>query len=149
MILKKTRRCLLTSYHTFVQTHAGFIIALAIGFFALISSFKDFLNYGFFGIVAFIALNTGIFLISGFMVLRIVYWTLWASSTISIPMETAIINFNKQNAKFKNPYYVRAPNTQIIQVGIMVQLKKQMEDEEIGFIQKRAIKTAGKSFDPP
>jgi hypothetical protein len=143
---EETRRCLLSSYHSYVQTHAGYIIALLIGIFASIASFQDFFNYGFYGVFAFVILNVVIFLMSGFMSLRIVYWSLLASNTIGIPMENAIENFNKQNSIYNKPYYNRAPNTQIIQAGINQQLRENIKNKEISRLQKWAIKTAGKSF---
>jgi hypothetical protein len=38
---EETRRCLLTSYYSYVQTHAGYIIALIIGFVAIIATFES------------------------------------------------------------------------------------------------------------
>lgn len=43
---EESRRCLFTSYHSYVQTHAGYIIALTMGFFTVISAFDKFLSNG-------------------------------------------------------------------------------------------------------
>lgn len=149
---EETRRCLLNNYHSYVQTHAGYLIALIIGFFAVISAFKDFFSSEAFGIlwlcgipisIPFYAIIITISVVSGYAVLRIIYWSTWASQAIIIPVDEAIQYFNEENKK-EHRYLTKAPNTVVIQWGIKHIIK--MNLDKFGFFRKRAMKTARKSF---
>ena len=142
---EESRRCLLNNYHSYVQTHAGYLIALIIGLFAIVATFKDFFVNGFIGLLAFLGLTGSILLVSAFMGLRIIYWSSWASAAITIPIEKAVRYFNEDN-KIEKTYLTRAPNTQIIQLGIRDAIKQNIARKEISRIRKLAIKTARKSF---
>ena len=137
---EETRRCLLNSYHSYVQTHAGYIIALIIGASTVIYSFNAFRGIGIFGTIAFIALILAILGVSGFIGLRIVYWTLWASVAITLTMDKAINYFNDTN----KTYTSKAPNTAIIQNAIDREIH--VENDLLPWYKKLALKTAGKSF---
>lgn len=109
---EETRRCMLTSHHSYVQTHAGYIIALIIGFSAIVSTFESFIkSTG--GTIVFIILILSIIGASAFMTLRIFYWTIYANLTMAIPIDMAFEFFNNNN---KTVY--KAPNTVIIQTAV-------------------------------
>ena len=142
---EESRRCLLNNYHSYVQTHAGYLIALILGLFAVIATFKDFLAAGLTGQIAILGLIGSIVIASAFMGLRIIYWSSWASGAITITEDNAIRYFNDEN-KIEKTYLTKAPNTHIIQCGIKYAIKQNIAKNEISFIRKLAIKTARKSF---
>ncbi len=83
---EESRRCLLNVYHSYVQNHAGFAIAVIIGAFTLLSSWNSFFGtnktalspYIFFSLIS--ALGS-----AGFYVLiRTMYWTNYAGCLTSI-----------------------------------------------------------------
>jgi hypothetical protein len=123
---EESRRCLLTSYHSYVQTHAGYIIGLIIGLFAVIATFHDFLINGFWGTFAFIFLILAILGTSAYMTLRIFYWTAYANVANGISIDNALDYFNNYNKNKKDKklvYFSKAPNTAIIQHAIVEQLQ--------------------------
>jgi hypothetical protein len=139
---EETRRCLLSSYHTYIQTHAGIIIALLIGFFTVISSFDAFLKNGFWQIQTFlfIGLIVGIIIAVAYMLLRIVYWVILVNVAITIPIDSVLDHFNK----FNKTYSSKAPNTNIITHAICEKIK--FEKNKMPCYKKLALKTAGKRF---
>jgi len=141
---EETRRCLLNSYHTYTQTHAGIIIALLIGLFTIISAFEAFLKNGFWQIqtFAFIGLIVGILIAIAFMFLRIVYWVTWANVAITIPIDSALNYFNNANKTYSS----KAPNTNIITQAIREQIKYDITQGKLFYYKKLALKTARKSF---
>jgi hypothetical protein len=118
---EETRRCLLNSYHSYVQTHAAYMIALVIGLLTLISSFAAFFK-SFYWIIAFLYLVAGILL--AYVILRTTYWTYYASKAITLTLDDAIMLFNKHNKhryESKKPYYPKTKNppyTAILQIAI-------------------------------
>jgi len=139
-----SRRCLMNSYHSYVQTHAGYIIALTIGLFTIISASETFLKYGFWQVqaFAFYSLIAGILFGIVVMFLRIVYWTLWANVAITIPISKALEYFNNSN----KIYSTKAANTAIIQSAIREQILQTIEEKKLLWYEKLAIKIAGRSF---
>ena len=130
---EETRRCLLTSYHFFVQTHAGYIIALIIGASVIISTFDVFFKSTL-GIIFFILLLVGISIMTVLMFARIVYWTLLASVAITLTMDKAIIYFNDTN----KTYTSKAPNTAIIQNAIDEQINYQIRHRNLTWYKRWA-----------
>jgi hypothetical protein len=118
---------------------------LIIGLFALISTFKSFFGYGSWGIGVFCFLIFLIVMASGFMGFRIIYWSILASAAITIPIAQAIDCFNEYNRAGK-AYLTKAPNTEIIQMGIKKVIQKDLDENIYPFWKRWAIKTAGKSF---
>jgi hypothetical protein len=129
---EETRRCLLTSYHSYVQIHSGYVITLIIGLATFIPTviftfgtlFKSLV-----GIFAFGFLIAGIVIMFAFMVymvLRIFYWTIYANVALSLPIDKALENFNdfinknknkalnRKNKYGKYDFSYKAPNTSII-----------------------------------
>jgi hypothetical protein len=118
---EETRRCLLNSYHSYVQTHAGYIIALVIGLFSLISRFDAFIKSDGWT-VAFVVLVIATILVALYMVCRIFYWTSYATHALFMPIDEAIRLFKEHNRKpdVKTPYLEEspAPYTAILQMAI-------------------------------
>jgi hypothetical protein len=137
-----SRRCLLNSYHSYVQTHAGYIIALIIGFIAIIATFESFIKSNV-GTFAFIFLIIAIVGTSAFFTLRIFYWTLMVNVAISIPIDTALGYFNDAN----KTYSCKAPNTVIIEVAIDKQLKLDIQAGSMPWYKRWAYKIARISFE--
>ena len=124
-----TRRCLLNSYHSYVQTHAGYLIALIIGFLAIIATFESFFKT-LVGIGFFIFLILALFGTSVFMALRIVYWTYYANVTLTITFGHTIQLFNDYNSSIDLPYKEKAPNTAIIQLAIFQGISKAKKEKK-------------------
>jgi len=140
-----TRKCLLNSYHSYVQTHAGYIIGLIIGASAVIYSFNALHAIGVWGIFAFVALILVILGASLFFALRIFYWTLWANVAIIIPIGEALEYFNNRKITNKDieniDYLYKAPNTNIIQIAINGRLNYEVEKHLLPWYKKLALKT--------
>lgn len=91
---EETRRCLLSSYNSSIQNHAGLLIAFTIGLFELLANWQNFLySNGFWFYAAFatfwilLAVAVGGFM---FTLLRIVYWTTFANFALSVSMAQSI-----------------------------------------------------------
>lgn len=121
---EEARRCLLNSYHSYVQNHAGYVIALVIGLLALISNYDSFLKtgsvivFGFF--CFFIMLIVGAFF---YMVRRIQYWTSFADLALCLTLDDVILFFNYRNSTWPNPYLTEAPHLAILQLAIYQRLR--------------------------
>jgi len=158
---EETRRCLLNSYNSYVQTHAGYIISLIVGltvFIATVISTSNTILKSIGGTITFSILIIGIvvFIISIFyMSLRIVYWTLWASVALTIPEEKVFYHFNTRKISIpidkthdyfntindeNRDYFSKAPNTDIIQVAIGRQLYD-FDKVKLPWYKKLALKT--------
>ncbi|MGD0406919.1 MAG: hypothetical protein ABSB10_09755 [Candidatus Bathyarchaeia archaeon] len=123
---EETRRCLLNSYNANVQAHAGYIIALMIGFFAIITTFESFIKIiG--GTIVFSILIIVIIVPSILITVRMYYWTIYVNTAILIPFDTALDYFNKYN-NIKKSYYCKAPNTAIITCAIEKQIRYNFEN---------------------
>jgi hypothetical protein len=100
--IEADRRTLLKLYHSNTQTHAGYLIAIIIGFLTLISKWKDFVKtdftsiqfalttiifYGFVGLL----LGLGVFTVS-----RIYYWTSFANTAYYVTAEN-IEDYNSRH----------------------------------------------------
>jgi len=94
---EKDRHCLLEIYHSKIQTHAGYIIAIAIGSFALLSSQK----YLFPVIVVDVILSLLLGLVA-YQFFRINYWTKLSNYVIKAQLtetETFYSNYCSQIEK--------------------------------------------------
>jgi hypothetical protein len=127
-LFEETRRCLLNSYHSYVQSHAGYMIALIIGFIALFASVETFWK-DIYGIIAFLVLVGFIVAGSIFDYLRIAYWSALVSNTIVVIREQAVQIFNETNPKSANPYFEEAPYTAILQNAVIHLLQESACDE--------------------
>ena len=135
-----TRRCLLNSYHSYVQTHGGYIIALLIGLFAVIATFHDFLVNGFWGSFAFIFLILAILVATTLMAVRVIYWTFYTNIVLTIPIGEAIRLFNDYNKlNTTRSYKEKAPNTAIIQLAIFQSALEAIENNGFSRFQKGAM----------
>lgn len=102
--LEDARKFLLKSYHSYVQTHAGYIIAIMLGFFALISGFDTFSKiYG--GTIFFIILMIALVKLGAFMILRITYWTCYTNYATNLTLKDVIYFFNEFNSPKKYPFW--------------------------------------------
>jgi hypothetical protein len=135
---EETRRCLLNSYHSYVQTHAGYIIALIIGLSAIISTFDFFIKTlgGTLGFIFLVFIAIPILTI--IMFLRITFWTIFANYAISMPMDKIVANFNEYHIKYLEN--APAPNTAVIQFAILKEIGKNLNN--MPFLDKCAVKIA-------
>jgi len=140
---EETRRCLLNTYHSYVQNHVGYMIAIVIGFVGLVLSSENFFknihsNYIF--MIPIVIIFVGI---AFYDFLRINYWTYYVSVAISIPKNLAIDFFNQKCAY---PKKAPAPYTAILQIAIKVALRINAKDRKKWFdrnLMKLVLKTGG------
>ncbi|MGD0993898.1 MAG: hypothetical protein ABR909_00055 [Candidatus Bathyarchaeia archaeon] len=71
-------------------------------------------------------------------VVRIYYWTIYASNAIIIPIDEALNYFNKFNDKEKR-YSCRAPNTAIIAYAIGEKIRNDFENNASPWYNKLAL----------
>ncbi|MGA2768373.1 MAG: hypothetical protein ABSF24_08685 [Candidatus Bathyarchaeia archaeon] len=123
---EETRRCLLISYHSYVQNHAGYLIAIMIGSVVLISSWNNFFMNISSEVIFSLLLIVPIGCVFVYMVWRTFYWTSYATGAIHMSLEDAIPLFNEANSKSKVPYLEEdpAPYTAILQMAIWQRRKK-------------------------
>ncbi len=132
---EESRRCLLTAYHTYVQNHAGILIALFIGLTALLSYSDSFskiqglLSVCGYKIITYSTLAFWLSLIGicsaiFYDVLRIGYWSLNANEAILMSPDYAYELFNREDVKLKPSYPANrpAPETAILQIAIYNEL---------------------------
>lgn len=138
---EESRRCLLTAYHSYVQNHAGYLIAIVIGLIALLSTVNSFISI--FGSTVFGISTLFILGLIFFDLLRMGYWSAYASTTILISTNYAIDTFNKINAK-KISYTVEypAPETAILQWAIHRTLLISTQDKKQSFLRRKFLKLA-------
>lgn len=151
---EETRRCLFNSYHSYVQTHAGYMIAITISLFALISNFDPFFKSGpvvytlsfstsvslifTWGFVIFLILIILIMLAGLYMILRIMYWTTYANFTMTLTLDSAIQLFNEYNSASRT-YLTRAPYMAILGIAVTNRFEN---DKGLRWHDKMALKTA-------
>jgi hypothetical protein len=124
MQLEETRRSLLKNYHSNIQTHAGYLIALIVGALAVFSRLDIFFGNGEFVVHAgwiFLFL-VGVMIITGtWTILRIIYWTSYVNYCILFTKKQVLEYFNKKNRKHQ-AYMTNEkgfpPSTAVIQWSI-------------------------------
>ena len=136
--LEDARKLLLDSFHSYVQTHAGYIIAIMLGFFAVMSSLDTFFQ-NLFLIIVFGLLMVGLVGLGIYMILRITYWTSMANYTICITVKYAIQYFNEFNSTAKHYFWDEAPPIAILQNAISQNYK---DDKTASWLKRQALKTA-------
>ena len=140
---EETRRLLLKLYHSNIQTHAGYIIALIIGLFTVVSAFKTFFDFHQWGIGVLGFIIVLIILSIGFMGLRIIYWTIWTNVAITVPFVSSLKYFNNVN----EAYFSEAPNAEILTQAIRIHIQIEKGKNDFNWYQKIAFRLAGKSFE--
>ena len=148
---EETRRCLLDSYHSYVQNHVGYIVALVIGLVTIISTIIFTFNallQTIIGTSAFLILLIGIgimLFLTPYNALRIAYWSFFTSIALTIPISLAarlFNDYNRLNQPFPNREGERAPNTAIIQYAIIQAILEGKENNRLSPIQRLAIWSA-------
>jgi hypothetical protein len=134
----ETRRCLLNSYNSYIQTHAGYMIALIIGLLTLISAFGAFFKSLELTTV-FILLIIAILLVSFYVVVRIYYWTYFANTAISVTIDDVILLFNKNNTEFKS-FTKKPPCLAILQIAISQKLLDEKDAGTVSWVLEIAVK---------
>lgn len=83
-------------------------------------------------------------IVSGYVILRIIYWTCCANTAIYISLDRAIKLFIEVNQSTKNkaPYFEEAPHTAILQTAIRQDLETHKKEKVYPFYKRLAIKTA-------
>jgi hypothetical protein len=115
---EETRRCLLNSYNSNIQTHAGYIIVIIIGLLGLISSSRALISAV--GVIITLILFV-IFIapLSIYMICRIFFWTYYANSAIALTLDDAIElyknHYQKVDLKMKEPSIMAILNVAIWQ----------------------------------
>ena len=119
---EESRRCLLTAYHSYVQNHAGYLIAVIIGLIALFTSSSSFFRFGSLAFVISLGLITALII---YVLIRMEFWTSYANQAITLGFELSIYNFNKLNSESPSPYTNKfpAPESAILQIAAYCQLK--------------------------
>jgi hypothetical protein len=116
----ETRRCLLNSYNSYVQNHAGYMIAFIIGFLALMSNFRSFFEAGPLWILLFCLLIVAVLGVSFYTILRITFWSSFANNAISMSQDYMISIL--MDANEPEQFFKEAPFTSILQAAIWQQL---------------------------
>ncbi len=111
------RRCMIRLYHTYNQTHAGYLIAIGVGALALFSNIEAlFKFFSWIGIGLIFGFLICLFALTG---LRVIYWSTVASLCTGITSNTACFYFNLINQSYfdrQEPYYAdEAPYTRVIE----------------------------------
>ena len=119
----ESRRCLLNTYNSYIQTHAGYMIALIIGFLALLSSFRSFIDGGLVAVIFFVILLAGVLKAFSYILLRITFWSSFANDAISLSQGEVIRSFIDANPKKEEQFFKEAPCTGILHGGIFQFLK--------------------------
>jgi hypothetical protein len=136
--LEDVRKILVKSALSYNQTHAGYIIAIALGFFALVSNFEPFFKSPE-RISLFIVLMVGLIMVAVYLVLRAIYWSTFESYLMCLNLNQVIALFNKNNSEVKYPFFDRAPNMAILQRATWQVIK---DDKFMPWYKKLAFKTA-------
>jgi hypothetical protein len=136
--LEDSRKTLLNSYHSYVQTHAGYIIAISLGFFGFMSSIDIFLKRYELTLL-FVILIGGLVILGGYMILRIVYWTSYANYATNLRLKEVVAWFNIYNSKAEHPFPEKAPTIAILQNAVKQAFES---DEKAPWFKKLALKTA-------
>jgi hypothetical protein len=99
--LEGMRKTLLKMYHSNIQTHAGYLIAIIIGSLTLFSRLDTFFGNSLFigSGWAFLVLLWLILMAGIWAILRIVYWTSYANVALTISVDDMKIGFNNKNAR--------------------------------------------------
>jgi hypothetical protein len=150
---EENRRCLVNSYTTNVQTHAGLLIAATIGGLALFSSWKDFWSISSsFLIVLILEIGFSVLIILViasivYLTLRTVYWVLYVNLAITLPMKF-IYHLSKEAVPEDNEYL---PGILMIQNSIsqtlrMIQMGR-LDYFKLKWYQKAALCLAG-NYEP-
>ena len=81
---EKNRKILLQNCNSSIQTHAGYLLAVIIGSLTLVSQWKSFFNNGYMPRIAFYVLLDLIFVVSFYVVGRMLYWTFLSGSIMDM-----------------------------------------------------------------
>jgi hypothetical protein len=133
---EETRRCLFNSYHTYVQTHAGYLIAIVIGGITLVVSWKDFIVSGFWHwwlIGIYVALIILIVLGLGYMIMRTNYWTVHANIATNPSLDYVVSYYETLNSKNPKIYPESTPYLNMLQLTIthlIHNLKREMKRDK-------------------
>jgi hypothetical protein len=142
---EENRRCLLNTYNSNAQNHGTFLIATAIGFLSLISTWTNFSGSIYYALVFFL-LIIGVAILGAFMVFRIGYWTLFANFALSVTLESAISLFNEYNHKKNEPYLSKPPLTMVIQMAAVCVFRQlynaKIPNKKLSLYQKLALRIA-------
>ncbi len=122
--LEETRRCLLNMYHSSIQTHAGYLIAIIIGSLTLFSRWQDFFNCiaPWYSEWVFLVLLYLLIVIGFWTIMRISYWNSYSNYALGIIPKTVVKKFNEYN-KYKYEetgecYFEKPPRTTMLQWAI-------------------------------
>lgn len=133
---EETRRCLLTAYHSYVQNHAGYLIAITVAFIALLTTSESFIKT--YGSLAFglSVVVIGLFVI--YDLLRMGYWTVYADETIHISYKYALNLFNIRNPELRDHYpnLYPAPASAILEIAIRFNLEMKAQSKHTPRIQR-------------
>ncbi len=106
-LFEKTRGDMITVYHSYIQNHVGYLLALIIGFLSLIANWTYFFNGQAVINYIFWLLIHVIFFAGLWVGFRIFYWVTWTSYLLSITYEIAVELFKEttdwEKYKLKNP----------------------------------------------
>ena len=118
---EETRRCLFNSYHTYIQTHAGYLIAIVIGGITLVVSWKDFIVSGYWhwwliGIFVLLVILAGLgFLL---MIIRTYYWTKYANLAMIMDKDAVAYYYKTLNLKNPTVYPKNSPHINMLHLTI-------------------------------
>jgi hypothetical protein len=80
--LESDRRCMLKLFHTYIQTHAGYAIGIAVGASAIAANYRNFVELNLFP--AFLILILFMIGWAAYQLKRILYWTSYANVILGI-----------------------------------------------------------------
>ena len=115
---EESRRCLINSYDSYIQNHAGLLIAVIIGGLALLTEWRNFIINGFWfgtGVLVFIGLIALVIFGFFYIVSRMSYWTKYADVALSVSQKVCLNTWKKGNVKDKDDEETKPSCTAIIQ----------------------------------
>lgn len=113
---EEARRCLLNLYHSNIQNHAGYLIAIIIGSLTLISQWDSFFSSPQKPVPPitgniFVGMIITIFIVSAYFIIRLKYWTSRADILSGIRMDEIEELLEEPNMKRKEPLPKDVPYT--------------------------------------
>jgi hypothetical protein len=143
---EKSRRTLLNLYHSYNQTHAGYMIALIIGSLTLASRLDAFLQDTLW--IVFLVLMIGVAFGFLFVILRLQFWAMMAAFTTGITRTETISLFNRYNSEYNKSHYTeKPPCPKVIEMGVLMEIYEKTETRILDLPRRWAFKCARLNFE--
>ncbi len=142
-----SRKEIWSSYHSKIQDHTGYALTTLIALIGLVAGSNFLPAITFLAILVWTAFSVGVVFFA-WLILRILYWSIWAGSSLLLSEEQIVMYFNFCNARCQY-YECKDTNTSasaIIQIAVkqhLIDVEKRMKWSFSTFFRKLAILTGG------